>query len=211
MKVRILGTSLLEKYWQKKGLNFGEVENSLGHPHRKLLIEKILKYNPESILEIGCGWGPNLFLLAKKLPKAKIEGIDINGKAVETGKEVFQKNNIENIRLFVGKADNLDSFKDKSFDIVFSDATLMYIGPDKIKRTIKQIFENCQKAIILIEWHISGKQDIYDAHIGVWKKNYLNLLERFISSEKISLTKITKEMWPDKNWQKWGYLTEIIL
>jgi hypothetical protein len=72
------------------------------------------------------------------------------------------------------------------------------------------MFRVSKKAIILVEWHIENKEE-YDAHIGVWKRNYLNLLKEFIPEKRISLTKITPEMWPDKNWQKYGHIIEVKL
>ena len=91
-KAFILGTRLEEKRWAQR--SFKEIEKSLAnlnHPHRKFLVEKINAFQPKSILEIGCGYGPNLFWLAKKIPNAKIKGIDINSSAIRLGRELFKK------------------------------------------------------------------------------------------------------------------------
>lgn len=212
LRTKILGTKLLEKVWQEKDFDLEKELNNLNYPHRQLLVEKISSFEPESILEIGCGYGPNLFLLKKKLPNAKIKGIDIRKNAVEEGKKFLNQNRIFNVELLVKKADELISFEDKSFDIVFTDATLMCIGPDKIKKIVEEIMRIAKKGIILIEWHmLNQKKDIYDAHIGVWKRDYLSLLKEFVPKEKIILSKITPELRPDKNWQKFGYIIEVKL
>lgn len=211
LRAKILGTKLLEKVWQEKDFDLEKELNNLNYPHRQLLVEKISSFEPESILEIGCGYGPNLFLLAKKLPNAKIKGIDIRKNAVEEGKKFLNQNRIFNVELLVKKADELISFEDKSFDVVFTDATLMCIGPDKTKKVIKEIIRVAKKAIILIEWQIENKEEEYDAHIGVWKRDYLNLLKEFVPEKEIILSKITPEMRSDKNWQKFGYIIKVKL
>lgn len=150
-KIKVLGTKLIERIWLEKDFNLNEELKNLNHPHRPFLIERISSFRPESILEIGCGWGSNLFLLAKALPKAKIKGVDINQKAIEKGKEFLIQKGIDNVELLVGKADEINHFQDKSFDLVFTDAVLMYIGQDKIKKMIRAIFRIAKKALILVE------------------------------------------------------------
>jgi len=135
--------------------------------------------------------------------------------AVRKGNEWFVQEGISNVKLFVSKADDLDRFQDKSFDIVFTDAVLICIGPDKIDQVITEITRVAAKAIILLEWHCERKRpDISGLgmhHLGHYKRNYVNLLKRFASYKEIRLTKIPEELWPDKNWQNFGYIIEGIL
>lgn len=83
MKEYFLGTQVREREWATRHLRKGERErddwgkgsndwikgywDSQDHPHRPFLIERISKFSPNSILEIGCNCGPNLHLLAKKI------------------------------------------------------------------------------------------------------------------------------------------------
>ena len=80
IKEYLLGTGVQEKEWATRHLHenerrrddWGKGSNdwikgywdSRSHPHRMFLIDTISKYNPSSILEIGCNCGPNLYLLA---------------------------------------------------------------------------------------------------------------------------------------------------
>jgi ubiquinone/menaquinone biosynthesis C-methylase UbiE len=216
LRANLLGTKLEEKRWAEikdKNQIIKEYWEGRNHPHRQLLIKRIEPYSPiSSILEIGCNCGQNLYLLAKKFPQAEIKGIDINSMAIQIGNELFKKEDVQNIELLEGRADELSKFPDKSFDIVFTDAVLMYIGPDKIKKTIKEMVRISRKSLVLIEWHVPDQhKDSYDPHIGVWKRDYVSLLEKCFPKEKkkVSLSKIPKELWPDENWQKLGYLIEI--
>ena len=125
------------------------------------------------------------------------------------------KDGISNVKLICGKADELHQFRNKSFDIVFTDALLMCIGPDKIKKVISEMLRIARRALILVEWYCENHnmdpygQGIY--HFGNWKRNYVSLLKQFISKERIRLTKIPNKLWPVKNWQELGYLIEVII
>src|SRR3990170_32118 len=126
LKEYLLGTRAREIEWATRHLRKGEVDdwgkgntdwikgywNSQDHSHRSFLIEKISRFSPiSSILEIGCNCGPNLFLLAKKFPNADIVGIDINPMAVQKGNEWLAQEGFSNVKLLVGKADELGQFR----------------------------------------------------------------------------------------------------
>lgn len=136
------GESWIESYWKSRN-----------HPHRFLLLDRMSKFSPiSSVLEIGCGCGPNLYQLAKKFPDAEIRGIDINPIAVQKGNEFFNEEGITNVKLEVGKAQELSKFSDESFDVVLTDAVLIYIDPNEIKNVIKEMFR-ISGLLILYEWH----------------------------------------------------------
>lgn len=194
---KTFGSKIDEIYWQFRHV-FGNrkwaekylLEASLNHPHRKFIIDKIASYIPfKTILEIGCASGPNLYLLAKKFPEVKLYGIDISKKAVETGNELLKKEGISNVKLYTGKADELGQFPDKSFDVVFTDATLIYVAPDKINKVIGEMLRVARKAVILNEWYKENPKSFYNDH---WVHNYKLLFKQFILEEKIKFTKLPK-------------------
>lgn len=182
--------------------------NSRFHPARQLLIEKIIQYSPTSILEVGSNCGPNLYLLSKKLPTVKMVGIDINEEAVRKGNELFLKEGIFNVELLVRKANELTEFQTKSFDVVFTCSTLIYIGPDKIKKVSLEMQRIAKKAIILLERHSEEKNDIGIYNKGYWLRDYKKLFS--ILTSQIKITKIPSKIW-DGEWGKYGYIIEIIL
>jgi len=228
----LLGTRVREREWATRHLRKGERErddwgkesddwikaywNSRDHSHRHFLIERISKYSPNSILEIGCNCGPNLYLLAKKFPNAKIMGIDINPMAVQKGNEWLAQEGISNVKLLEGKAGELGQFQDKSFDVVFTDAVLIYIGPDKIKEVMKEVIRITCQALFLMEWHRFELEhkDPYGLgvyHRGCWRRNYVDLLKQIVQEEQIRVTKIPKDTWPDKNWEEVGAVIEVAM
>lgn len=66
-----------------------------------------------SILEIGCGYGRLLRILAKN--SKNVIGIDFSKKMIESSRENLK--NLKNVDVILMNADNL-SFKDNSFDYV---------------------------------------------------------------------------------------------
>jgi ubiquinone/menaquinone biosynthesis C-methylase UbiE len=215
LRHKLSGTRLEEKYWATKHLREGgnwvrDYWGSRTHSHREFLIGRICKFSPSSILEIGCNCGPNLYVLAKKFPDAEIRGIDINSMAVQKGNEWFAQEGISNVKLSLGKADDLRQFQDKCFDVVFTDAVLIYIGPDKIKKVIGEMLRVTRKALILLEWHCSNS-NLLGVYVGHWMRDYVALLKEFIPEEKIKVTKMPKELWPDQNWQRWGAVVEAVM
>jgi ubiquinone/menaquinone biosynthesis C-methylase UbiE len=189
----------------------GHIE-TLNHPHRPLLAEKILSYAPlQSVLEIGCNAGPNLYLLAQKLPQAELHGIDINPKAIEVGKAWLKQAGISNVRLSIARADRLERFADKSVDLVFSDATLIYIGPDKICNVIKEMARIARKALIFNEWHQDNEKNglYYDGH---WVYDYKTLISDCLSSPRQpKVSKIPEDLWGGGGWGEFGAIIEVSL
>ena len=90
--------SFFSSNWRKSYL---DTANKI-HPHRKLLLEKIIKEKPiSSILEIGCADGINLRLINNIMPRIILEGIDINKEALNEGINILNIKNIKNIKLFI--------------------------------------------------------------------------------------------------------------
>lgn len=208
------GTSAEERRWAGRTIGEG-YWNNIEHPSKHFLVERIAAFSPfSSILEVGCASGPNLYLLAKRFPQAEIVGIDINSEAIDYGNAQFKREGISNVKLSIGKADELGEYQDRSFDIVFTNGLLLCIGPDKIKKVIMDMIRIARKGLILMEWHCfepESKCNSRDVYVGYWVRDYVALLKEFISEEKIRVIKIPNELWPDENWQKWGGVIEVIL
>lgn len=204
------GTKAWEDYWGKrkhiddKGIGWSSIE----HPHRKMLIDTISKFSPESILEIGCGSGVNLYLLAKKFPNALIWGIDINKKSIEYGKAKFKELGIDKVKLLNQSADDLvyEGFK---YDVVFTDAMLIYIGTDKIRQLMSHIIRLAKKGIVLCEWHNERLCSLGQYKDGVWQRNYRNLLQGYSTDSNIKITRIPKSVWSE--WNERGAIIEVKL
>lgn len=212
---KIFGTVIDEIYWRFRHIFIVDKwadnyisEVSLDHPHRKFLIEKISLYAPfNSILEIGCASGPNLYLLSKKFPEVRLYGTDISSHAIGVGRKWFSAQSIKNIQLASSKAEDLKRFPDKSIDIIFTDAILIYIGPDKIGNVIREMVRVARKAIILNERYDDSEPQSYKDH---WIYDYKSLFKNFVGEERIKISKFTEDLWPmDNGWKEYGAVIEV--
>lgn len=193
---RALGTFTDELYWRLRHV-FGHrrwaeeylEENSLAHPVRKIILDRVSACAPfRAVLEVGAASGPNLYLLSQKYPHAKLYGTDISAHAVRIGNEWFKQRDIPNVTLSAARAENLRRFSDKSIDISFTNATLIYIGPEKIEAVIREMLRVTRKALIFIEYHSENASARGDYVRDHWVRNYRTLLARHIPERALRLT-----------------------
>jgi ubiquinone/menaquinone biosynthesis C-methylase UbiE len=199
-----------------KGRNWAQGYcESIDHPHRQWLITRISSYAPfESILEIGCNTGPNLYLLAKEFPESKFYGMDINQRAIKEGKAWLEGEGIGNVALSCGRTDDLKEFVDKSIDVVFTDAVLMYIGPDKIKKVMRDMIRIARKSLIFNEYHwedesLKGRGYFY--YDGHWVYNFKALFSDYRGTSDLTISKLPKEVWGGSGWEEFGSIVEVRL
>ncbi len=211
------GTISEEKKWGSRGYN--EIKKdflSLYHPHRQFLLEKLNTSHPFSnILEIGCGFGPNLYFISKMFPGCQLTGIDINPRTIQAGKKWLEDEGISNIKLIVGKADELIAgFANKSFDVVFTDSLLMYIGPDKIEKMVEGMIRLARRRLFLIEWHLengSPALELGSYYYGHWLRDYRAFLKRFVKEDRVNILEFPNGIWQEKSWQSFGRFIEVTL
>lgn len=205
----LFGTRLEEIKWITRKLDRSKIKGEwhVINSHRRFLMKQIdtfIHSSINSIIELGCGIGINLFLLAKKFPYVKMIGIDINSSAIRIGNELLKQEGITNVKLIIGKVEELlPLLKDKSFDITLTDAFLMYIAPDKFTKILKDIIRITRKAIILSEWFAPNVRYMYDRH---WVRDYVAMLKEFIPNGSIQIIKYPENCWEDEKWRKYGYL-----
>lgn len=184
-------------------------------PHREWFANKILmglqKKSAEAvhIIEIGCGWGPNLEVLVRHSPLIQVTGIDISPASIKEGRRHFAELGLVNIKLIEGKANNLNSFTNSSADIVFSDATLLYIGPDMIELTINEMLRVASRRILLLEMHQKGA-GIYGHYTrDGWLRDYQALLKTLVGNEAVSLEQLPVGLRDTGRWPQYGTLIDI--
>ena len=218
---RYLNRNRLDELWAtgyfRRGKTTEPFSVSINHPHRSFIVGRVGNFSPiSSILEIGCDTGPNLYLLAKKFPNAEIKGVDINPQAVNVGNDWFTHEGISNVKLSVGRAEELGEFQDKSIDVVLTVAVLIYVSRDKTYETIKEMIRIARKGLILVELHDFGQQ-LNDTHgfgvytNGLWVRDYMVLLKQFVPAKQIHIMKITEDIWADEGWRKNGAVFEVTL
>ncbi len=211
----LVGTRLEAGRWARRSSPAQSSGGCLAtdHPHRELILKRVSGYAPfQSLLEVGCGNGPNLLLLAKAFPEADFRGVDINPNFVKSGTKWFKENGVSNVSLLVGKADDLGTFPDKSFDVVLTDAVLIYVGPDKIRKVLSDAVRIARRAVILVEWHspdAANPLGFYERH---WVRNYEALLKTLDPKIDVRVFQLPEGGgFGDDLWRKWGALIEAFI
>lgn len=213
LETYVFGTRIQEWIWRARHLYKGrdwakDYLRSTDHPHRKQIIEAVWSFYPfETVLEVGCSSGPNLILLAQKFPDVHFIGIDINVSAIKTGKQYLRECNISNVSLFTGRADRLGRFKDKSVDIVFTDAVLMFVGKDKITGVLKEMGRIARKGLIFNEYN-SPNLNFHKYDDGRWVYNFERVLRECFPSATLRFEKST---FTGGCWDEYGTLIKTIL
>jgi len=191
-----------ERYWKNRKIDWQQAYWTPNHSHRELIMKALERFNFGSIFEIGCGAGANLQRIHELYPKTQFGGIDINNDAIVLAKKLLPQAQI----LDVGVADDI-YFSDNSIDVIFTDATLIYIGLDKINAVMKEITRIARNGIVLCEFHSESwwKRLLlkFFSHLNAY--NYKKLLEKY-GAYDIQITKIPKEKWPVLPWIKYGYI-----
>ena len=211
---RFMGTRVDEFYWKYRHILFfwhpkrwwanNLTDEAMYHPSKGMLINSIKKHIPfETIFEVGTGNGINLIRLNRELPNARLYGMDISPYAINEGVKYVRKEKLD-IIFWIGKAENIKAPKN-IFDLVFTDATLVCIGPDLIEKAIFEIFRVARKTVIFMEWYVEGKSQYHDH----WTHDYLELIKPY-KYKKVSMTKIPPKVWGG-NWGKYGQIIEVSL
>ena len=89
----------------------------------KKYINPLIKYNPDSILDVGCGSGIITSTLAKKYNHISITGIDLSKKRFND--ELTKHHEIKNLSFIQGNAEKMP-FNSNHFSIVFIRFLLEY-------------------------------------------------------------------------------------
>lgn len=215
MMINVFGSKTDELYWRFRHIfdrswtkAYLAGDSSISNSSKNFLIGKISEYFPlNSILEFGCASGLNLLYLAEKFPNAKIYGVDISKKAINEGRKYFQKKNIKNVYLDSGSLEALKNFSDKSVDLIFTNAVLIYFGKDKIEKAIKEFLRISKKAVILFEMYHNSGESAYNDN---WIHDYKKLFGKFLSEEKIKISKFPENILSG-DWEKFGHIIEITL
>lgn len=217
VETHFLGTRLQEWIWSEKRFQseeemIREFRLESCHSHRKLLINSFEQMSPfGSALEVGCNAGANLSLLGRAYPLAVLYGVDINPTAVMEGRQLMKSEDVKNVSLHVVRADAIDGFGDKSIDVVFTDATLIYVGPDKIRKVLGECLRISRKGLILNEWYFdsAGQKGKSVYHYGHWVHDYVALLSEWVSRERVVCRRVPPGVWHDHDWDTYGAIIEV--
>lgn len=197
------GTEENKRYWSERKIDWKTAYlDTAAHPHR-FMISSILKtFDWNSLLEVGCGAGANLFNIINTHPKGKqLGGVDVSDDALAVCNQTFQgaffkKCSVEDIMM-----------SDSSVDVILSDMTLIYISPKRIDVVIEELKRVARARVVLCEFHIASwwERIIFRIKTGYNAYDYVKLLEKH-GLYDVTRYKIPKEAWPGGLQEKVGYV-----
>lgn len=224
-------------YWTQRKIDWVSHYWNPDHPHRDFIIEILKTSPPGSVCEIGCGAGANLYRIKKEFTNCKIAGCDLNQDAIDTANKLFfdanlpkagtpdysqhpkmkelkgflpdsfvKLPNLQDIEFKVGGIEVIP-FHGESYDLILTDACLLYVGPDKIFRALREIRRIGYKNMMFVELHHKSwfKRMALRLTRGYFAYDYEKLLkENYFKSVKI--TKIPPEIWPNEPWKTFGVI-----
>jgi SAM-dependent methyltransferase len=193
-------TDQWKHWWVNREIDWNQAYLSTwNHPHRQMIAAVLKTFSWFSLLEVGCGAGANMYQILKSYgeEQKQLGGIDISPSAIETAKKAF------NGAFFkVGSVEDI-MMSDNSADVVLSDMTMIYVGPNRINKAIKEIKRVARERVVFCEFHVASFIDRLKLRMssGYHGYNYVRLLEKH-GFYDVTLYKIPDEAWPggdDKN------------
>jgi SAM-dependent methyltransferase len=119
------------------------------HSNHKLLYDIILKLNPLSVLEVGCGGGDHLNALEFFNPLIILNGIDRSERQLD-----FLRSRHPQLKATLKTCDiSSVPYATEAFDLVYTQAVLMHIS-EKDKRfqtALKHVFLASRKYVVMME------------------------------------------------------------
>lgn len=170
-------------------------------PHRNLIIDKLSEVDDLSnytIVEFGCGWGPNLKLISDRL-KSKCVGFDISKSSIEIARS---KNSNVKFEVLNMKSSHVQSKLEEieTKVIVITDASLMYLSKNEVQEFFLILKKAAVRFMICVELVGDGSKE-KDGYFHDYEKIFSDM--NFIVKDSIKLNQNFKDA---INWQKAGFL-----
>jgi len=133
-------------FWKAKGPTEAERywKTERHRKRRKWFAARLKRYDFESIYEVGCNSGRNLWYVENKLPGKRLGGLDINSHAINLAREMVPQAEFHNI-------DICDMDVEDKYDIVFTSGVLLHIPPSHIYEVIEKCIQKANKYVMHME------------------------------------------------------------
>lgn len=149
------------------------------HKNQRVIYELLLKLNPNSVLEIGCGGAHHLMSLSAIMgERVSLYGVDISPKQIEWAKRLSP-----DLAPCLYIEDFTNEFLDEKFlnivDLAFTQAVTMHIhGNDRHKVFIRNMTLAATKQIVLMEnWikhmYVRDIQSLHSDGLIPWDELYI--------------------------------------
>lgn len=175
-----------KEFWENWGKTFRkEPQQQKIYPQHFWILEKLEAIKPQSLLEIGCGFGRNIqFLAANYHHPIKVTGCDISFSMLENARKYLRGIKFNNQKPILIQADILNlPFKNSSFDLVLIHGVLMHIQPKNIEQAVSGAVRVSKKFLIIVEQNFIGgkpnKQEFLKINQYTFAYNHEKLFTKF--------------------------------
>ena len=154
----------IKKYWEDRAAGDSSAQSTtqdyyLREIECNVLYERIQKYSPDSVADVGCGDGRTTTRLASKYPKVSFSGFDYSSFMVENARKQLSSAKLPNIRF--NQLDICAGLKD-SFDLVYTTRCLINLPSWDLQKTA---INNIHKSLtndgvyLMVENFIEGQEN----------------------------------------------------
>lgn len=145
-------------------------------------IAKNCNVEPESIYEVGCGSGVNLYLFEQLNHIKILGGIDYSANLIEIAQKVVTSKDLQ-------CDEAIDISVNNQYDVVLSDSVFQYFETEEYGfEVFEKMFEKAKKMVVVKEIHDKAKEK---EHLAFRRKmdanydeNYKNLGKTFYERKK---------------------------
>lgn len=129
----------------------------------------------ESVYEVGCGSGVNLYVFQKFLPQLTVGGMDYSAPLIQIAKNVIESNDLS-----LGEALRINS-EDK-YDVVLSDSVFQYFqSPEYGMKVLEKMYDKAKKMLVITEIH---DMELFEEHMEYRRSCVENYDEKYKGLEK---------------------------
>ncbi len=131
-------------------IQLGYINRFLGSNASILASLRSMPVPPTSILDVGCGGGFMVLMLAKHFPKAEVAGIDINPRAIEfASQRLFAMlHPLLNARFELRQHPELSELY-KSYDVVIANLMCHHLDDDSLLEFLKRVIKIARKKVVI--------------------------------------------------------------
>jgi len=146
--------------------------------------------NPKNILDMACGFGKSTQPFYKKIPEAKIIGIDLSEPCLTLGSTIAKKDQAANVTYMQVNAEKTN-FKNNQFDLVTSTMLLHELPPRSIQNIISEAHRVLKPGgkMAHLDFYMLPNQFKSFIHFGHSKRNNEPYM---VSFAKMDITRILK-------------------
>ena len=162
-----------EKYWEQNPW----YENA---PNRneEVFLKEIEKTKPNSVLDLGCGYGRYLKAINDSFPNIKLTGCEISQTQINKATKLLNNEDIDLVKTD-GK---LLPLKDKAFDLVITYGCLCFVKQNDLIKFYQEIKRVAHKGLFL-EYYVIDAPIRH--HIYQFNYDYYKLFNKQLIKTKI--------------------------